>query len=256
MPTVIPGIGSSVTGSDIITRACNGLGYLGVTEVLSAADANAGLKTLNMMLDSWAGEDLTNYAWQTLFFQMSANKSQYTIGTVGTPDINNQRPNKIYDAFITDTNNLNYPLGIVEQAKWNNIGDKNITSQIPNTLWYDSQFPLGVINIFPIPLLSYQVTLNVELQNAGFALLTTQLSVPPGYARAYILNLSLELIAQGFPCVLDQNQLARLTENASQAKANIKRANIKEVVSEYDAAIVSRSQATYNIFSDSYSRES
>lgn len=254
MPTVIPGIGTSVTASDIITRAANALGYLGVNEVLNAADANAGLKTLNMMLDSWAGEDLTGYAWQTIIFNMTANKSQYTIGTIGTPDINNTWPTQIYDAFITDTNNLDYPLGILTQDKWNNIGDKTITSQIPTNIFYDRQFPLGVINIFPIPLLSYQVTLNVELQQAGFALLTTQLSVPPGYARAYILNLALELIGQGFPEVLDNNQLARLTENASQAKANIKRANIKEVVSDYDAAIVSKSYATYNIYSDSNPR--
>lgn len=254
MTTVVPGIGTSVLASDIITRAGRALGYIGGTEVPSAADANTGLQTLNAMLDSWAGENLTAYAQQTISFIMTANKQAYTIGTVGTPDINNTRPMVITQAFITDFNNLDYGMSILTQDRWNDIGQKSITSQIPTTVFLDTQFPNAVLYVFPVPLLAYSLTITTILQQAGFALLTTQLSVPPGYARAYILNLALELIAQGFPCVLDDKQLARLTANAQEAKANIKRANIGEVVAEYDGAIVSKSYASYNVFSDSMPR--
>lgn len=240
------------TASQIITRAANALGYLGITEVLTAADASQGLNVLNAMLDSWNGEGLNSYAWQTLSFALVANTQSYTIGPTGVWVAT--RPTQIYDAFITDTSNLQYPLGSLTQDKWNNIGDKTITSQIPTSYFYDSQYPNGTIYIFPIPLLGYTVTFNVQLQQVDFSALTTTLSMPPGYERAFVLNLALELMAQGFPVVLDSNQIARLTENASQAKANIKRANIKEVLSDYDAAIVSRSYATYNIYSDNNPR--
>lgn len=240
------------TASQMITRAANALGYLGITEVLSAADANQGLNVFNAMLDSWNGEGLNSYAWQSVQFALVANTQAYTIGPTGVWVTS--RPTQIYDAFITDTNLLNYPLGSLSQEQWNNIGMKSITSQIPTSYFYDSQFPNGTIQIFPVPLLPYTVTFNMQLQQVDFSGLTTALSMPPGYERAFVLNLALELMAQGYPTVLDKDQLARLTENASQAKANIKRANIKEVVSEYDAAIVSKSYATYNIYSDSNPR--
>jgi hypothetical protein len=240
------------TAAQIITRAGNALGYLGITEVLTAADANQGLNVLNAMLDSWNGEGLASYAWQTNNFTLVANTSVYTIGPTGVWVT--ARPTQIYDAFITDANQLNYPLSILPQDKWNNIGMLTITSQIPTAIFYDSQFPNGIINIFPVPLLNYTITLDCELQLANLTSLTSNLSMPPGYERAYVLNLALEMMAQGYPVVLDTNQIARLTENASQAKANIKRANIKEVLSDYDAAIVSKSYATYNIYSDSNPR--
>lgn len=254
MPTVVPGIGTSVTAQDIITRSARALGYLGITEVLSAADANAGLEILNTMLDSWAGEFLSAYANQEITFIMTTGQSHYTIGTVGTPDINQTRPVTIFEAFITDSNNLDYPIDLVTQERWNDIGDKNINSQIPTTIFYDPQFPLGILNIFPTPLLNYAVTIDVLLQQATFALLTTQLSVPPGYAKAYTSNLAIDMMGAGFPCLLDEKQLAALTKSASDSKANIKRENIKEVIAEYDGAITSKSYATYNIYSDGNSR--
>lgn len=254
MPTVIPGVGTSVVASDIITRAARALGFLGLNEVLAASYMNAGLDALNTMLDSWAGEKLTSYANQTITFVMTAGQSQYTIGTVGTPDVNNVRPLDVYDGYITDTNNLDYPLTILTQDRWNDIGDKSITSQIPTTIFLDPQNPLAVLNVFPVPLLPYTLSMDVLLQQALFAAITTQLAMPPGYTRAYASNLAVELMGAGWPCLLDEKQLAALIKNASESKANIKRENIKEVVAEYDGAIVSKSYATYNIYSDTNPR--
>lgn len=254
MTTVVPGIGPSVTAQDIITRALRSLGYLGFQQTPSAADANGGLEILNTMLDSWAGEFLTSYAAQEITFIMTTGQSAYTIGTIGTPNINNTRPLDIRQAFITDTNDLDYPMIIVTQDIWNDIGDKGINSQIPSVIFYDPQYPLGVLNIFPVPLLPYALTMDVILQQATFSLLTTQLSMPPGYARAYIFNLAIEMMGAGYPCLLDEKQLAALAKNASESKANVKRENIKEVIAEYDGAIVSKSYATYNIYSDNNPR--
>ena len=241
------------TAADIITRAAKALGYLGNQEVLSAADATNGLNILNAMLDSWSGESLASYADQTINFNLVPGTQTYTIGPTGVWVTT--RPTQIYQAYIRDTNQLDYPLIIYPQDKWDAIGQKNITSQIPTTLFYDSQYPNGNVNIFPIPLLNYTLYMDVQLLLTNFASLTTALSMPPGYERAYIFNLALELMAQGFPCVLDPNQLARLIKNADDSKGNIKRANIKEVISEYDEAVVSKSYATYNIYSDTYPRQ-
>jgi hypothetical protein len=240
------------TASDIITRSAKTLGYLGRTEVLSAGDANDGLTCLNAMLDSWSNESLLSFFTLERSFTETIGQTSYTIGSGGY--INSTRPSNIIRAFIRDVNQLDYPLRVVPMDIWNDIGQKTITSQIANTLFYDPQYPLGVINIFPVPLLAYTIFFDSTNDQLDLTSLTTSLSLPVGYERAYVLNLAVDMMNAGFPCMLDQASLAALGKNAADSKAAIKRVNSKEVISEYDSAIVSRSQASYNIYSDSPAR--
>ena len=240
------------TAQQILTRSAKAIGYLGRTEVLTAQDANDGLDALNSLVQSWAGENLMSYANQTITHTLVPNTSSYSIGSGG--DINTTRPDNITQAWIRDDNSLDYPMTILPQDRWNNIGMKSITSQIPTTLFYDPQYPLGVINIFPSPLQAYELRANAVQQLTAFSTMTHSLSVPPPYERAYILNCALELVTAGFPCQLSDRDYAQLMNNASEAKANLKRNNIKEVLAKYDDAIVSRSDATYNIYSDGWPR--
>jgi len=239
------------TAADILTRAARALGYLGFTEVLSASDANAALDTFNAMLDSWSGgEFLTAYVTQEETFTLIIGQQSYTIGQSGTPDISLVRPFEIITARVRDTNNLDYKMNVIAQPEWDDIGNKLITSQIPTTLWYYRTFPNGVINIFPIPLLPYTVYFTSTLNQVTFSTMTQTLSMPPGYERAYVLNLAVELMGAGWPCLLNTQQLSALINNATDAKANLKRTNMDEIIAPYDDAIVSRSYATYNVYSD------
>lgn len=243
----------ATTASDILTYAARAIGYLGKTETLSAADANLALVAFNNMLDSWSLEKLNSYVELQRNFTMVAGTQSYTIGSGGV--INTTRPTDITSAFVRDSNSNDYPMFIINRQDWDNIGDKTITSQIPDQLFYSSDYPLGTIYIFPIPLLGYTVYYNSTTLQTTFVL-TDTLSVPPGYLRAYVLNLAVELVTTGFPMLLDARGEKRLLFNAAEAKGNIKRMNLKEVKAEYDPSIVSRSQATYNIYSDSFPRGS
>jgi hypothetical protein len=109
-----------------------------------------------------------------------------------------------------------------------------------------------VINLFPVPSASYTLFYTWETNQVTFAALTTSLSMPIGYERAFVLNLALEMMSAGFPCLLADKETMRLIQNASEAKANIKRTNIKEVIADYDPAITLQSGVGYNINSDSY----
>ena len=240
------------TAQQILTQAAKAIGYLGRKETLDAQDANDGLVALNNLLDSWSGESLASFANQSISHTLATNTSSYTIGSGG--DIDVTRPDNIYQAWIRDSNNLDYQMNVMPQDKWNAIGQKSITSQIPTTLFYDPQFPLGIINIFPVPLLAYQVRFNAILQQTTFSSMTHSLSAPPAYERSYVLNTALELIGAGFPCMLKDRDYMRLVTNANDSKANLKRKNIKEVISNYDDAVVSQSDATYNVYSDGFPR--
>ena len=127
---------------------------------------------------------------------------------------------------------------------------KSNTSQIPQVLFYDPQYPLGIIYLFPVPSAAYTLMFNAIIQQSTYSSLPMSLSVPPGYERAYILNLALDLMTAGFPCLLKDKEYVRLVENAAEAKANIKRKNIKEVISFYDGAVLGTG-VPYNIFDDS-----
>lgn len=238
------------TFSQLFTRSAKALGYLGRTEVLSAGDANDIQGIFNSMLDSWSNENLLSIVVLERSFTLQVGVASYTIGSGGV--INTTRPLDISMAYVQDTGTNNFPMRIQTRDKWNEIGNRGptITSQIPTDLFYDPQYPLGVINIFPTPLLAYTVYYDSTQQQVDSSSLTASISMPEGYERAYYSNLAIEMMGNGFPCLLDQKQLSALIEVARESKANIKRTNIKDVISNYDPQIVSRSYATYNIFSD------
>lgn len=241
------------TLSDVLTSAGKALKYTGRTGVLSAADANDAAAAFNSMLDSWSTEKLLSYVVLERSFTLIVGQQSYTIGTIGTPDINTTRPTDIVQAYVQDSTNNNFLMNIKTRDWWNQIGNRGptITSQIPTDLFYDPQYPNGVINIFPTPLLAYTVFYDSTQDQVDPSLLTQTITMPPGYIRAYVLNAALEMMAYGFPCLLDEKELANLKTTAAEAKGNIKRMNIKDVIANYDAAIVARSYATYNIYRDS-----
>jgi hypothetical protein len=236
------------TVNDTITRAMKALGTLGRTEVPSAQEFTDGLYAYNQLLASWTNEQLMTYATLERSFPLQVGVQSYTIGTGGV--INADRPTDITQAFVRDSSNNDFPMRIVPRSIWDTIGAKGVTSQIPDTLFYDSTFPLGVVYVFPVPLLSYTVYYDTPLNQSTASTGTQTISMPPGYERAFVSNLAIELMANGYPCLLNEMQLGALSKAASDGLANIKRTNIKEVIADYDESLVSRSYASYNIFRD------
>jgi len=243
----------AVAASDIITRSMRLLQALGGTEVPKADEANDALTALNALLDSWSLEGLMTYETLERSFSLQVAKNSYTIGPSGA-DITATRPLDIVQAYVQDASSNNFPMRIIPMDKWNLIGNRGvgITSQIPDTLFYDPQFPNGVINVFPTPLLTYTLFYDSALNQVTFAALTTNLSMPPGYERAFVYNLAVEISSMfGIPIPAAQPGQKNVAQLAAESLANVKRANIKEVISEYDGSIISKSYATYNIFRDS-----
>ena len=126
----------------------------------------------------------------------------------------------------------------------------NETSDLPDTLFYDPQFPLGIINIFPLPLLAYTVYFDARLQLQSISNLATAFSLPPGYMKAIIDNLAVE----AWPWFKQGDPPLKMVETAGKSLGNIKRTNIKQSPAPYDSAVVSRAASTYNIYSDTVNR--
>jgi hypothetical protein len=235
---------------DIITDALQRLGVYDANQPLNSEDAQLGLNVLNDLLDSLSTENLVCYANLEQSFSLTVGQAQYQIGGGSGPASGLVRPLDIPpgrgSAYIQDTNLNNFPVDIVNQDQWNMIGLRTITSNIPDTLFYDPQYPVGLINLFPIPNISYTLFFDCRLLLSDLANITAAVTLPPGYNRFLKANLAVEL----HPYYSDQPLNPLVLAAALESKGNVKRSNLKEVVADYDPEIVSRGTPTYNIYRD------
>jgi len=216
---------------------------------IDAADAARALSLTNQMLGEWANEKLVCFANLEQSFPLVPGDRTYTIGTGG--DINKVRPLKIETgpgiAYLLDSSSNRFEIEVIEQDEWNQIKLLTVTAQYPNKLFYDPQYPLGIINIFPTPETAHTVYFDSRLKLASMNALDTAFSLPDGYAQAIKSNLSVRLwryYKQGAP---DQD----LKDEASNALAAIRRTNLRQSPVQYDTAIVNTAARGYNIQNDS-----
>jgi hypothetical protein len=249
------------TALDILTDSLNLIGVYSPGEPLSAADEAQALTRLNDMLDSWSNESLicwANVEQSTVFVP---GKMQYTIGLSGGADIALIRPLSLRigvgAAYVQDFNGNNYLMEVVPQYRWNQIGNRNsLTTQsnFPDTLFYNPQYPLGILNVFPAPTIGYTMYWDSYLQLADFANAATAFSAPSGYLKAMKDVLALEL----WPYFKQDstNPPQWLLQAAKKSKGNIKRLNgSKENIANFDPEIIRSGQSSvFNVYTYNYSR--
>ena len=237
------------TALDIIQDAFELLGIYGPGDTAAAADSARGLSVLNDMLDVWSNETLTCFAELTQTFTLQVGIGTYTVGPGGM--ISGTRPLRVIEApgsaYLLDTQGNRYMMTVVDQMTWNNQTTAVANANLPDTLFYDPQYPLGIINIWPTPSMSYTCSFLSYLQLGDFGSLTAVFSLPPGYKRAITTNLALSLKAYFTSAQLDPD----VREEARDTKASIKRTNMRMQISVYDPELVARSSSGgYNIYND------
>ena len=236
------------TAMDLIQDSLELLGVYGPGDTVSAADAQRGLSTLTDMMDVWSNESLICYANTSNSFNLIPGQSAYTIGTGG--NINTTRPlrveNQAGSAFLTDNQGNTYLMDVLDQMSWNIRTSSSVNSDLPDTLFYDPQYPLGIINIWPLPNQAYLCTFLSFQQLGDFSSLSTVFSLPPGYKRAITTNLAISLKPYFTGSQLDPD----IRMEAMTTKGIIKRNNMRQQRAVYEPELVARGYNTYNIKSD------
>lgn len=234
------------TALDIITRSFQRIGVYAPGEVISAADSSDALDLLNEMIDQWSLEDLMCYANTETSIPLIVAQAQYTLTGSARPISINYAAGA---AYVLDSNLNNWPVTVRTQNEWNLISlNRQVTGNIPTDMFYDPQFPTGILNVYPVPnVAGYTLFFDSTIQLASFATLTTAVTLPPGYVSALRNNLAVML----HPDFLSGEPSASLVTRANNTKAWIKRKNTKAGVIQFDPEIVSRSQYTYNIYRNS-----
>lgn len=242
------------TAQDIIQDAYEKIGVYAPGQTVNAADGARGLSSLNDMMDSWSNENLACFAIVEQSLTFVVGKASYTIGTTGGADVPLTRPIRLIEglgaAYAMDTNQNQYQMDVITRAEWNQRGSRNTNSNFPSVLFYDNQFPLGVLNFDPIPNIGYQAFWDSYLQLSDFAGLTTTFSLPPGYKLAISSNLALALKMYFTEAVASQD----LKNQAAESKRVVKISNRRLNKASYDAEVLSRAPGTWDIYTSSYRR--
>jgi len=209
------------------------------------------LDLLNDLMDMWSNFNLACYAILEQSGLLVPNQSAYTIGPGG--NFNMTRPMKIIGSpgscYVQDATGNNYDMQVVARDVWNLYTNRTnvVTSNFPNILFYDPQFPLGVINVLPFPNQPYTMFWDSYLQLSDYTSLTQVIQLPPGYKLAMWSNLA--VLAK--PYFLDGQMDPIIPVIATQSLGAIKRTNTRDNVAQYDAEIVARSNIQYNPYTDS-----
>ena len=212
------------TPSTMIVRSLQLIGEKGIGETLTAAEETAYLAVLNSMMESWSLERLLVYHILDEVFTLTAGDGSYTIGTSG--DFNTTRPLKIEGAVIRDTDDADSGVEILGADAWRRIVLKTSTgNSYPAYLYYDAQYTSarGVINLWPEPQAGLRLVISSWKQLQTFALISTTLALPPGYERAIIYNLAIELAGGMIEPAPSVVKIAR------ESKGAIKRVNVPDM---------------------------
>lgn len=231
----------ATTAQDIIDRALRSLSVLGQGDSASGQQSSDALDSLNDMIESWATEPNMVYQVSQDVIPLVVNKKDYTIG-LGAFDVNTVRPDEIIQAFIR-WNSVDYPVRVVNRERYESLIVKDLGTNLPEYLYYDTGFPASTIRLWGKPNMATSLYIDSTKPFAGFATLASAVSFPPGYARALRYNLAVELMPEY------QVNNVRVDKMALESKNGIKRTNIVSPDARFDSAIPSSHRGRFNIFS-------
>lgn len=223
-----------MTANDLIASSLRLIGVLASGETASGAEASDALVVLNDMLDQWNAERLTIFDIIPQDFPLVAEQQLYTLGTGG--NFNIARPPRIERASLMWLANpsqpLELPLDIMDYASWQAIPVKDTTSTQPRVVYVEYSFPLINLRYYPVPNIISDTRLYVWNPLTSFTALSTDLTFPPGYAKALRYNLALDLAPEyGRPVPPE------VAVQAVDSKGKIKSINAPAPIMSVDAAL-------------------
>lgn len=182
----------SDTVLQLITDALKEIRVLQAGESPTAADANDTFRRLNLMLDTLTLDQLTCPVDATESIAFTASKFQYTFGPGG--DINTTRAPDIKRAWVQISTGQDIPLRKLYEPEWDAISLKTTTAEYPYVFWYDPAYPLGVVNVWPVPQGAGNTLFIRHRTNISqFASLSTVISLQPGYQEYYTIKLAIKV---------------------------------------------------------------
>ena len=222
------------------------LGVLAEGETPSAETANDGLFALNQMIDSWDTERLAVFSTQDQVFSWPSGERERSLGPTG--DFVGLRPVLLDDAtyFRDPQTNVSYGIKFINQQQYDGIAVKTVTSTYPQVIFTNMTYPDIEMVIYPVPLRLLEWHFISVQKLTEPALLSTEMSFPPGYLRAFRYNLACELAPE-----FGVEPSPTVSRIAMYSKRNLKRINNPDDIMALPYSIVGTRQR-FNIYAGNY----
>src|SRR5262249_32879729 len=152
---------------------------------------------LTGMVDAFQAERLTIYRnAPTGPFSLVSSQQAYTIGNTGSPNWSTDRPLWIaamgwYDNSLSTP--IEIPIRPYTEDEWSRVRTKPTQSSIPLGYWYDYDYPLGVVYLYPIPTLARQIYIYKPVPLDSNISIDTTFTMPPGYREFIKYQLAIRL---------------------------------------------------------------
>lgn len=194
------------TARSIIRSALTSIQVYDPGEQILDADVATGFEALNNMVSKWSEEYLYLYTELAESLSWAMGATTGTIGLGGSPTFSAQRPTRIDPgpgrASVT-ASGTTYPVDVISAIEYEAIFNVAPGSGRPAKLYYDPQFPLGVINLLPAADQAYTLAFNSWVPFLSFADLSTVYVFSPGVENALKMNLPIALKRHFFDGPID-----------------------------------------------------
>jgi hypothetical protein len=183
------------TYRDLISQSAMTQGIIAQGQTLTGQQASDALYILQALVDRWNSTDTMLYTQQIETKVLTSGQQVYTVGPGGNIPVT-YRPTKLQSAHLRNTQvtpNTDSRMAILGAVEWSHVIAKSITTQIPYYVYYDAQYPLANLYVYPVPTASNTIVLNFYASlNADMTLDTVE-SLPPAYRSALYWNLAVAL---------------------------------------------------------------
>jgi hypothetical protein len=133
---------------------------------------------------------------------------------------------------------VDYPVTMIPSDEWARIANKTVRGR-PYLAYSDGSMATTTMNLYYVPDQAYTFYFDSMYPLQSFAGLTTAVSAPPGYLRAFKYNLAVEIAgANGMEATATVMSIARESREA------IERINAPEVIAGTD--VPARNRGTWD----------
>lgn len=213
-----------ITLYNILYSSLRALGVIYEGEMASAPQIQTAQEAMNLMLDELS--NVIIFATTSEDLMLTAGKGSYTIA-LGGADFNTDRPTKVLDqCYVRDVSgatNVDYHVDVIGEAEYNGIDIKD-TQSIPEGVWYDPQYPLGILTFYYVPDKAYIFHLVSEKPFLEITALHMPINLPPVYKSFLKWNTAYALGAD-YPGQAAQPNFAMVARMAQRSLSIVQRIN-------------------------------
>lgn len=202
-----------VNRDDVIKASLRLLEVIGLGETPLTEDFTNCAQALNIMVKAWQIDGYKLWAIRDISVPLVAGNASYQIGdtATGTGAVVTNRPLRIQDAYIRDSNDKDTSLEIIPRATYDLLSDKT-ASGIPNQIFYDPLLTNGVLYVWPVPT-DATSTIHIVVQKplADFNLSADNPDFPQEWYQALKWGLAAEV---GLEYGATERKIARIEQKA------------------------------------------